>query len=229
MSIPIFFTEFGCNESPPREWEEIESLYHKNMTGVFSGGLVYEYSQEANNYGIVDISKNGQVKSRPDYVALQKAYAALDTEIEVPSDVEIFKRPSVCPAEDDPIFDHITANHTLPWTLGEDMIKDGVADLVTRGKFVDVSTYATKYNIIIDGKVITDKKVKVAVKTSDQEELASGGHGESTGGWDGNTPAESSNSAVDEEDASSAASAALSSPKTIVGSLFAVAIAFGFL
>jgi hypothetical protein len=40
------------------------------MTGVFSGGLVYEYMQEANDYGIVDVSKNGQVKTRSDFISL---------------------------------------------------------------------------------------------------------------------------------------------------------------
>jgi hypothetical protein len=228
FSIPIFFTEFGCNEAPPREWEEVASLYHKNMTGVFSGGLVYEYSQESNNYGLVDIAKNGQVKTRLDYMTLQKAYAALPEDITVPSDLKLVKRPEVCPPSDDPIFDHITANHTLPWTLGEDMIKNGVADKVTRGKFVDVSTRATKYNIVMDGKVITDKGIKVDVKTADQKELADGGHGEETGGWNGNTSAADSNSASEDSQVDSSA-VALAGSTTIVGSLLVVAVAFGLL
>jgi hypothetical protein len=44
------------------------------MTGVYSGGLVYEYSQEDSNYGLVEISGNS-VTERPDFAALKSAFA----------------------------------------------------------------------------------------------------------------------------------------------------------
>jgi hypothetical protein len=44
------------------------------MSAVYSGGLVYEYSQEDSNYGLVDI-KNGQVSERPDFATLKGAFA----------------------------------------------------------------------------------------------------------------------------------------------------------
>jgi hypothetical protein len=56
--IPIFLSEYGCIANP-RNFGEIESLMHKNMTGVYSGGLMYEYSMEPNKFGIVEI-KGGQ-------------------------------------------------------------------------------------------------------------------------------------------------------------------------
>ncbi|KAI5857255.1 Glucanosyltransferase-domain-containing protein [Tricharina praecox] len=223
-SLPVFFTEFGCNESPPRQWEEVDALYSDKMTGVFSGGLVYEYTQEANNYGIVDVAKNGQVKSRTDFIALQKAYAKAPSDVKLPKGATAPKRPAKCPAEDDPIFENITANMTLPWTLGEDMIKNGVADLVQRGKFVTVSQRATEYGIIIGGKTISDKEVEITTKTSDQKALAAGGHGEKTGGWNGNTPADAAASA---DEAESAAAATPVRGAMFVGSLSAVALAFG--
>jgi 1,3-beta-glucanosyltransferase GAS5 len=43
------------------------------MTSVFSGGLVYEYSNEASDYGLVTIS-GSTVTERDDYSALQAAY-----------------------------------------------------------------------------------------------------------------------------------------------------------
>ena len=43
------------------------------MTPVYSGGLVYEYSNEGNNYGLVDIDGN-TVNNRPDFQALQSAF-----------------------------------------------------------------------------------------------------------------------------------------------------------
>jgi hypothetical protein len=45
------------------------------MTPVYSGGLVYEYSQEDANYGLVNIDGN-QVEELDDFTALQKAYKA---------------------------------------------------------------------------------------------------------------------------------------------------------
>lgn len=42
------------------------------MTPVYSGGLVYEYSNEDSNYGLVDLS-SGTLSERPDFSALQSA------------------------------------------------------------------------------------------------------------------------------------------------------------
>ena len=60
-SIPIFFSEYGCNEIRPRVFNEVEALHSDKMT-LMSGGLVYEYSQEEADYGIVEINDNGTVR-----------------------------------------------------------------------------------------------------------------------------------------------------------------------
>jgi len=44
------------------------------MTSVYSGGLVYEYSQEASNYGLVTVS-GSSVTENADFAALQSALA----------------------------------------------------------------------------------------------------------------------------------------------------------
>jgi len=54
-SIPLFLSEYGCNTVDQRPFTEVEALYGEEMTSVFSGGLVYEYSMEPNNYGLVKI------------------------------------------------------------------------------------------------------------------------------------------------------------------------------
>lgn len=73
-SVPIFLSEFGCNEVPgARPFTEIKSIYSTQMSGVFSGGLVYEYSQEANNYGLVDINGD-EVTKRDDFNNLKEQY-----------------------------------------------------------------------------------------------------------------------------------------------------------
>jgi 1,3-beta-glucanosyltransferase GAS5 len=56
-SLPLFFSEYGCIKNT-RTFAETKGLYQTDMTGVFSGGLVYEYSEEGNGYGVVSISGN---------------------------------------------------------------------------------------------------------------------------------------------------------------------------
>lgn len=72
-SIPMFLSEFGCNKVTPRPFTEIEALYDEKMTKVYSGGLVYEYSQEDSNYGLVKI-KGDDVSKLDDFDTLKKQY-----------------------------------------------------------------------------------------------------------------------------------------------------------
>lgn len=67
-------SEYGCNHAT-RKFEEVASLYSSNMSPVYSGGLVYEYSQESSNYGLVNIESDTSVSPRPDFSALQSALA----------------------------------------------------------------------------------------------------------------------------------------------------------
>jgi hypothetical protein len=72
---PIFLSEHGCIE-PKRQWGEVSALYSTQMTGVYSGGLAYEYTVEPNKFGIVD--KDGDsIKPNKDFGLLKKAYAAV--------------------------------------------------------------------------------------------------------------------------------------------------------
>jgi hypothetical protein len=72
-SKPIFLSEFGCIANT-REWGEIASLYHQNMTSVYSGGLAYEYTVEPNGYGIVEVGSDGKITPNDDFKRLKAQY-----------------------------------------------------------------------------------------------------------------------------------------------------------
>lgn len=72
--IPIFLSEYGCNTNV-RKFEEVAALYNTEMTGVYSGGLVYEYSEEGNNYGLVTITSDTAVTEDADFASLMTAFA----------------------------------------------------------------------------------------------------------------------------------------------------------
>jgi hypothetical protein len=73
--LPIFLSEYGCIEgSGKRDFSEVAALYNPEMTGVFSGGLVYEYSEEGSKYGLVTIDGD-TITPKDDFTALQSALA----------------------------------------------------------------------------------------------------------------------------------------------------------
>jgi hypothetical protein len=76
----IQYSEYGCNEVQPRVFDEVKALYSDKMTSL-SGGMVYEYSQEEADYGLVQINSNGSVSLRTDFDNLLKQYNNIDLKL----------------------------------------------------------------------------------------------------------------------------------------------------
>ncbi|KAF9927144.1 1,3-beta-glucanosyltransferase gas1 [Linnemannia zychae] len=96
-SVPVFLSEYGCNLVLPRSFPEVKSIFGPDMTNTWSGGIAYEWSQEENNYGLVQINGDNSVTLLPDFNALKEVLSSVR-----PSGVNMdayseHKSPSACP------------------------------------------------------------------------------------------------------------------------------------
>lgn len=139
-TIPVFFSEYGCNDVRPRIFTEVQAIYGVEMTQAFSGGLVYEWTQESNEYGLVKVNNSDTVTLLVDYENFQKQLNKLDidrimssnaTQTSVKAEAcstSLIKRKSFYNAWDLP---------EVPSKVS-DYIKNGLPDAPS-GKFVSVS------------------------------------------------------------------------------------------
>jgi len=99
-SIPTILTEYGCNLVRPRPFTEVSAIYGEDMKDVFNGGIVYEYSEEDNKYGLVKI-KNGKVETLEDYDNLKEQLQNIDLSSDITLDsYDDGNSPDECPALD---------------------------------------------------------------------------------------------------------------------------------
>jgi len=52
-SVPIFFSETGCNTVQPRTFQDQNSILGSDMDSQWSGAIIYEWIEETNDYGLI--------------------------------------------------------------------------------------------------------------------------------------------------------------------------------
>ncbi|KAI0125052.1 Glucanosyltransferase-domain-containing protein [Xylariales sp. AK1849] len=159
-SVPVFYSEFGCNKPSPRVFTEIQSIYGSDMMGTFSGGVVYEFAQEPNNFGLATVNSDNTVDLRADYNTLKEQYANVEwSSVQSVKASTTTKTPPTCSSS---LIkeDGFSNNFTLPAVPegAQDIIDNGVSPKPV-GKIVDISDYSFSYEI----KDVTGSVLSIAV------------------------------------------------------------------
>ena len=75
--IPVFFSEYGANTSSDgRIFQETRCILSPAMTDTFSGGIVYEFFEGANRYGLVKKNEDGSFEKLQDFENLRESIRA---------------------------------------------------------------------------------------------------------------------------------------------------------
>ncbi|GAV53796.1 hypothetical protein ZYGR_0AK02980 [Zygosaccharomyces rouxii] len=145
LSIPIFFSEYGCNAVKPRKFSEVQALYGDNMTDVWSGGIVYMYFEEDNGYGLVSIDNNN-VKTMSDFDNLSSQIAKIKPSAAKNSSYTAKSTSLSCPATQK----YWKANTKLPPTPSKDLcgcMHDSLSCVVNTDK-IDEEDYGTLFGYV---------------------------------------------------------------------------------
>lgn len=163
ISLPVFFSETGCNNVRPRVFNEIAAIYGPDMSQALSGALVYEYTQEANDYGLVQLNDNGTVSLLVDFENLKSQYSKLDiSSITASNSSQTAISAPVC----DPtkITSNITKDFEVPARVDgiDALIENGVTTNVSVGALVSVSSTTIPQTVYdADGNVLSGLKLNV--------------------------------------------------------------------
>ncbi|KAI5293429.1 hypothetical protein KEM52_005541 [Ascosphaera acerosa] len=163
-SVPVFFSEYGCNEIRPRPFTEVGTIFGDKMAEIWSGGLVYEWTQEENDYGLVKLDKqSGSVKLLADYDHLQKQFAKLN--MQKLRSVNATDSAAKAPKCDKSLITSqgFTTDFTLPVLPpgGKELIENGVTG-ITPGKIVKVTQTQVKAKVVdSQGNAIDNLKLKI--------------------------------------------------------------------
>ncbi|KAG7138692.1 1 like protein [Verticillium longisporum] len=99
-SVPVFLAEYGCNVPDGAEgrlFQDTTALYSDDMSGVFSGGIVYMYHQEDNDYGLVKFKGDSKAEVMKNYKVLSSRVNAATASSTASANYEPTNSPAACP------------------------------------------------------------------------------------------------------------------------------------
>ncbi|KAL8641337.1 MAG: hypothetical protein Q9228_001833 [Teloschistes exilis] len=150
-NVPAFFAEYGCNKVDDkvvdRTFSEVPTLYGSNMSQVWSGGIVYMYYQEANEYGLVSVGSDDLATKRADFTALSSQIAKATPSGVAMSAYSPSNKAQACPTQDA----MWAANSTLPPSPNEAVCSCMVQSLNCTAKSnIDDDAIETNFNYLCD-------------------------------------------------------------------------------
>lgn len=150
--IPVFFSEYGCNNIRPRTFTNVPVLYGDEMAGL-SGGLVYEYSEETDAYGVVAINSSTEITLLEDFNYLMEEFAKIDVSARTELNTTAESQATTSCAASLISESTFLANWDLPErpSGGDDLVSSGLGSsaTVSVGSLVSVTATtmpATVYN-----------------------------------------------------------------------------------
>ncbi|ODQ61829.1 glycoside hydrolase family 72 protein [Wickerhamomyces anomalus NRRL Y-366-8] len=174
-TLPLLFSEFGCNKNSPRTFNEISDGLFGGLVNTFSGGLVYEYTEEASHYGVVELNSDDSITYREDFENLKNEYANSSIPTILEDDVE---KAHIVTCDADivtNIYSEFGANFTLPAQPKDiaDLIEHGV-NATNVGKLLDGIEAKKSNHTIYDDSNNEVKDATVVFEASNEINTQSG-------------------------------------------------------
>lgn len=149
------------------------------MSRVFSGGLIYEFTEEPNHYGLVKVLPGNHIQLLPDFHLARKHLVAVPkaSPLSTPRHRAKLKQeinPASIPCRDSYL--NLYTTRSLPPSLGLEMIRKGVG--VRPGSYVVLSEASMKSHLKVydvNGKLLylETPKIEVTEKIFDQYDFTS--------------------------------------------------------